>query len=245
MRYLRNPFKLLLPLVLALLVNATPGKSQNLLAFSPNQLSGWNDTVYIDSIGPNIVTCAGYLKNMSPSNTFSDSLLIAGYIDTGLVVPFSYPLYYLYPTFSIAPNDSAPLLVQFDVSTPPSGGQFHVGNNVVVVWPIGVGPGNWNPGDSIVMNVFIIDTISSVGQEPPGGFLRIYPVPANGPLMISSFHPQYHITHLIIRDASGREVYNAAPTGGSIDTETWAPGLYTIEAAVSNGTVSWYKIMRQ
>lgn len=241
MRHFKNPLKLLFPVLLAFLMNATPGTSQNLLGFSPNALSGWPDTVHLG----NTVVVAGLLKNYSPNVTFDSShtLYLEGTVDTGSgPVAFSIP----YPQLIvISPQDSQPVFfsILFDTSF-VGAPQFHVGNNVVVVWPIGVGPGSFDARDSLILDVYVIDD-SSVGPEPPGGFLRIYPVPANGPLVISSFHPQYHITTVIIYDSMGKEVYNGVPAGQSIDTESWAPGLYTVQAGLSNGTVSWYKIMRQ
>lgn len=241
MRYLQTPLKLLFPVLLAFLLNATPGTSQNLLGFSPNALSGWPDTTNLGSIVP----VGGYLKNYSQADTFGlyDTLWFQGTVDTGSgPMPFSVQ----FPgQVSISPGDTQFIIFTFQFDTGSVGApQFHVGNNVVVVWPIGVGPGSFNPEDSLTLDVYIKDD-SSVGPEPPGGFLRIYPVPANGPLVISSYHPQYHITTVIIYDAMGKEVYNGVPAGQSIDTGSWAPGLYTVQAGLSNGTVSWYKIMRQ
>lgn len=241
MRYLKKPLQLLIPALFALLLSTSTGNAQNLLAFTPNGFSGWNDTVYADS--NNTTLCAGFLKNYSPNDTFLDSLLIQGIIDTGQFVYFSYPLYSLYPNFRINPGDSAALLISFDVTTPPFGGQFHVGNNVVVVWPIGVGPGNWQPGDSVVLNVFIIDTLTSIGEHA-ASFLRIFPVPTNGPLYVSSINAQHQIATLTIRDTQGRIVYQGIPSS-PINTEGWASGIYMMEATLTNGTVGWYKIMRQ
>jgi hypothetical protein len=95
------------------------------------------------------------------------------------------------------------------------------------------------------MNVFIVDSISGIGPIPDAPFLNIYPIPNNGPLYITSFSSQYQIQYVIIRDAQGNTVYDGVPENQSISTDGWARGLYTVEAALSNGTVSWYKIMRQ
>jgi hypothetical protein len=245
MRYLTNPLKLLFPALLAFLLSAQAGSAQNSIGFMQNSISGWNDTVYAS---PNTVPVGGLLRNYANVPFYSDThmLVINGYVDTGSVVPFSIPYHQLNPQLTLMPGDSAFLIMPFifDSSGVLGAPQFHVGNNVVVVWPIGVGPGNWQSADSIMLNVFIIDTISGTGPENEFPFLRIYPVPANGPLYISSYNPQHHMLSVIIRDASGRTVYDGIPTS-PIETDTWAPGLYVIEAALSNGTVSWYKIMRQ
>jgi hypothetical protein len=240
MRY-TNPFKLLLPVLLAFVLNAVPAKSQNQLMFAPSALSGWPDTAYVGDT----VLVAGQLYNSSASDTFgiNDILYLQGTVDTGAApIPFSVP----YPQqVIISPGDTQPVFFAFFFDTSVVGApQFHVGNNVVVVWPIGVGPGNWQPGDSLTLNVLVLDTMSSV-PEPPDEFVRIWPVPANGPLYISSLNGQYQFTYVIIRDALGQTVYSGIPTGQSISTDEWSRGLYTVEAGLSNGTVSWFKIMRQ
>lgn len=241
MRYFKNPLRLIAPALLAFLFSVQSGNAQNLLGFSPNVLSGWPDTAYV---GDSMLV-AGIVKNYSTQNFFTtlDTLHFEGTVDTGTgPIPFVVP-YYL--PITIAPQDSHAVFIAFRFDTAVVGApQFHVGNNVIVVWPIGVGPGSWQARDSMELRVFIVDTLSGLGPEPPGGFVRIYPVPANGPLTISSYHPQYHVTHVIVRDMTGREVYNGVPSG-PINTDDWAAGLFTIEAALSNGTVSWYKIMRQ
>ncbi len=238
MRY-TNPYKLLLPVLLAFLLNAVPAKSQNLLGFSPNALSGWRDTVEVGDT----VLVMGLLKNYSPTNNFTDTLMLQGSVDTGSgPVPFAI---IIPQQLFISPLDSIPLLYSFIFDTAGVGApQFHVGNNVVVVWPIGVGPGGWQPKDSLLLNVLVVDSMSSV-NEPPTEFVRIWPVPANGPLYISSVNSQYEFTYVIIRDALGQTVYSGIPTGQAISTDAWSRGLYTVEAGLSNGTVSWFKIMRQ
>ena len=241
MRYFKNPLKLLLPALLAFLLSAQSANAQNLLAFTPNALSGWPDTTYVGDT----VLVQGFITNFSATDTFgiSDILYLQGTVDTGSnPVPFSVP----YPTqIIINPMDTQPVFFSFVFDSSFVGApQFHVGNNVVVVWPIGVGPGNWDPGDSLHLNVFVIDTTSGI-PEFPDDFVRIWPVPANGPLYISSINGQYRFTYVIIRDAMGQTVYSGVPTGQAISTDAWSRGLYTVEAALSNGTVSWFKIMRQ
>lgn len=231
----------MIPALVALLLSAQSAGAQNSIGFSPNVLSGWPDTSYVGDT----VLVAGILQNYSQTDTFgtNDLLYFQGTVDTGSgPVPFLVP----YPSqITINPQDTGWVFISFVFDTSFVGApQFHVGNNVVVVWPIGVGPGNFNAEDTLVLDVFIKDTISGLGPEPPDGFLRIFPVPANGPLYINSYHPMFHVTFCIIRDAYGREVYHGVPEG-AINTEAWAPGLYTVEAGLSNGTVSWYKIMKR
>lgn len=243
MRFLKSPLNLLLAVLFTFILNVNTGHAQHYLAFTPNGFSGWPDSIQADT---NNIPVGGYLKNYSPDSIFHDSLRIDGYIDTGAaLVPFSISFYNLYQTFQLAPGDSGFLILPFIFSTGSMGGQFHVGNNVVVVWPISVGPGGFSPGDSLELNVFIIDTLNSIGHEYPPSNVRIYPVPSNGPLWVNSYHPQYQVTSIIIYDAMGQEMYRSENPSGPIDTQTWAPGLYTIETTLSNGSVSYYKILRQ
>lgn len=242
MRYGNTVFRLFMITMLALIFNANVGSSQNLIAFTPNGLSGWPDSINADT---NTVLVGGYLKNYSPDSIFQDSFRVDGYIDTGLVVPFSISFYNLYQSFQLSPGDSGFLILPFVFQTGSQGGQFHVGNNVVVVWPISVGPGQFSPGDSLELNVFLIDTLSSIGHDYPPADVRIYPVPANGPLYINSYHPQYRVTGIVIRDALGQEMYRTDNPSGPINTDAWASGLYTVETSLSNGSVSYYKILRQ
>ena len=204
-------------------------------------LSGWPDTAFAGDSIP----VGGYLKNYS-NNFFNDTLMIQGYVDTGAApVPFLIDYSYLWPAFSIAPSDSQFVILPISFEPGNTGGYFHVGNNVVVVWPISVGPDSFRTNDSIFLNVLLIDTINSIGPEYPPANVRIYPVPANGPLYINSYHPQYQVTTVVIRNAMGQIVYSAESAAGPINTEEWAPGLYTVETTLSNGQVGYYKILRQ
>lgn len=232
--------RLFLMMLFALVFRANSASAQNSFAFTPNGLSGWSDTVYAwDSI-----LVAGYLKNYDSLITFMDSLEIHGYVDTGsALVPFSIPMQ-MPQLWSLPPLDSSWLIFPVVFTPGSSGGEFHVGNNVVVVWPFTT-TGTFEAMDSVVLNVFLIDTLNSAGHDYPPAEVRIYPVPANGPLYINSYHPQYRVETIVIRDATGREVYRGRSGSGPIDTEGWASGLFTIETTLSNGSVSYYKILRQ
>ena len=236
----RRLFKLVTVLAFTLLMGASRVSGQNVLAFTPNGLSGWPDTTY----ATDSTYVGAFLKNYSPDSMFTDSFRVDGYVDTGSFVFFSIPFYNLYGNFYLQPLDSSFLILPFVFNTGSQGGFFHVGNNVVVVWPVSVGPGSFQTGDSVTVNVFLIDTLSSLGPEYPGANIRIYPIPSNGPLYISSYHPQYRITEVTIRDAAGREVYHGGADSGPIDTSQWAPGLYTVEALLNNGSKGYYKIIR-
>lgn len=240
MRYSNKILRLLLVPVFALIFNANTVSAQSGFGFTPNGLSGWHDTAYAsDSL-----VLAGLLMNYDNSITFSDSLEIHGYVDTGAaIVPFSIPVPTL-QNWSLPPLDTSWIIFPVVLNPGSQGGQFHVGNNVVVVWPFTT-TGTFEAIDSVTLNVFLIDTINSIGHEYPPPDVRIYPVPANGPLYINSYHPQYRVTGIVIRDALGQEIYRSAEPSGPINTNEWAPGLYTVETTLTNGSVSYYKILRQ
>lgn len=233
-------FKLAALLALTSLLHVNSLKAQDTLSFTPNGLSGWPDTAFAGDSIP----VGAFLKNYSDSTVFSDTLMVAGYVDTGLVVPFSIPYYQLLQVWQLAPGDSSFLIIPIAFRPGNQGGNFRVGNNVVVVWPIALGS-QFVTGDSIFANVFLIDTLSSIGPDYPNADVRIYPVPSRGPLYINSYHPNLRILSVVIRDATGREVYRGENTSAPVDTESWASGIYTVETVLSNGTSSYYKIVRQ
>src|ERR1044072_6191181 len=143
MRYNINPVRLSLLILFALLLRANTASAQNLIAFTPSGLAGWPDTAFAGDSIP----VGGYLKNYS-NNFFNDTLMIQGYVDTGAApVPFLIDYSYLWPAFSIAPSDSQFVILPISFEPGNTGGYFHVGNNVVVVWPISVGPDSFRTND--------------------------------------------------------------------------------------------------
>lgn len=240
MMHRRILLKLFALLALTSLLNVGDIKAQDTLGFTPNGFSGWPDTAFAGDSIP----VGAFLKNYSANNTFFDSLQIDGYVDTGLVVPFSITYFQLYQIWSLPPGDSSFLIIPIAFRPGSQGGNFRVGNNVVVVWPIALGS-QFETGDSIFVNVFLIDTLSSIGPEFRQEDVRIYPVPSRGPLYINSYHPNLKITSVTIRDALGREVYYSSNSSAPIDMEAWAPGVYSVETGLSNGASSYYKIIRE
>lgn len=237
--------KLILKLLICIFASTlTPSglKAQDTIGFTPNGISGWPDTAFAGDSIP----IAAYLKNYSDSVPFMDSLAIEGYVDTGLVVPFTITYYQLYQIFYLLPGDSSLIIIPVDFQTGSQGGRFHIGNNVVVVWPVAHGANSsFLTKDSITLNVFLIDTISSLGPERETAQIRMYPVPSNGPLYISSANANHRIEYVIIRDTQGKIVHEARGPSPVVETQTWESGIYTVETHLSNGSVSHYKIIRQ
>lgn len=243
MKYRHNLLRLSILILFTLLLRAENVAGQNYIAFTPTGFSGWPDSIPRGDT----VTVGGWLKNYSLDSTFHDALYIDGTVDTGAgPMSFSFDFSFLQATFQLPPGDSGFMLVPFvfDTGSGPVP-QFHVGNNVVVVWPIGVGPGSFLPSDSVELNVFVIDTLNSVGPDLEMNRINIYPIPSNGPLYITPYHQNYRVTRVVIRDASGQEMYHSENASGPIDTGSWAPGLYVVETTLSNGDVSYCKILRQ
>lgn len=231
-------------LIFVFSVALTPSslKAQDTIGFTPNGISGWPDTAFAGDSIP----IAAYIKNYSDSVTFVDSIAIEGYVDTGLVVPFSITYYQLYQFFYLLPGDSSLFIIPVDFQTGSQGGRFHIGNNVVVVWPVSHGSNSsFATKDSITLNVFLIDTLSSLGPEREVADIRMYPVPSNGPLYINSVNGNLRIEHVIIRDAEGKIVHEARGSNPVVETQSWSSGIYTVETHLSNGSVSHYKIIRQ
>jgi hypothetical protein len=230
--------------LMALTIHITPAslRAQDTIGFTPNGISGWPDTAFAGDSIP----IAAFIKNYSDSTVFSDSLAIEGYVDTGLVVNFSIPYYQLYQFFSLAPGDSSLFIIPIDFHTGNQGGRFHIGNNVVVVWPVSHGSNSsFVTRDSISLNVFLIDTLSSIGPERETGQVRMYPVPSNGPLYINSSNPNHRIEYVVIRDVEGRIIHETQGPNPIVETNLWSPGVYMVETHLSNGSISQYKIIRQ
>lgn len=222
---------------------ANTAKGQSIIGFAPNGFSGWPDSVQAGQTIP----VAALLKNYDTATVFQDSFRVDGYVDTGAAyLNFSIPFYQLYQMgFTVNPLDSELIILPIDFDLGSMGGNFHVGNNVVVVWPISEN-GVFTTLDSITLNVIVIDTLSSIHEDPESEDVRIYPVPANGPVFITSYHPLYQVESVIIYDVNGQVMYKSEPNStGPIDTERWAPGMYLVETTLSNGAVSYYKILRQ
>jgi hypothetical protein len=238
----KHILRLLVLCALAMQFTPTSLKAQDTIGFAPSGISGWPDTAFAGDSIP----IAAYIKNYSDSSVFSDSLAIEGYVDTGLVVNFTIPYYQLYQFFSLLPGDSSLFIIPIDFRTGNQGGRFHIGNNVVVVWPVSHGANSsFITRDSITLNVFLIDTLSSIGPEYDLGQVRMYPVPSSGPLYINSANSNLRIESVIIRDAQGKIVHTSSGPDPVINTELWSPGIYTVETHLSNGSISQYKIMRQ
>ena len=215
--------------------------AQDTLAFSPVGFIGMPDTAFAgDSIAVGF-----FLKNLSATNAFTDSFRVDGYVDTGLVVNFSYDYYTLYQNqWALMPGDSDLFLLPVSFRPGNQGGNFRAGNNIIVVWPVPIG-GVFGSRDTLTANVFLIDTLSSVNDLSMESHIRVYPVPSRGPLHISAFHPQHSLEEIIIHDINGRIVFHSFGPSVSVNTEEWATGIYTIQARLSNGRVSYYKIMRE
>lgn len=212
--------------------------AQSILAFDSIGLIGMPDTV---ANGEQWLIGA-VVRNYSAidSITPNDSVQIVGYIDslTGPVTLFSFPPVMV----SILPNDTEffVLPILFDAS--PPGNAFRIGNNVIVVWPITSNP-NFYTGDSISVNVLVLDGIST-GPEPEGGDVRCYPVPASGPLYVTSTNRELVVKQIVIRDASGKIVAVSNNPATGIITDDWAAGIYMLEITFDNGKRSIHKIIR-
>src|ERR1044071_8027722 len=151
MKYRLNLLRISVLILLSLLLRTETLSGQNYFAFTPSGFSGWPDTI---PRGDSVLV-GGWLKNYSLDSTFHDSLFIEGTVDTGAgPISFSFDFSYLYSNFYLLPGDSGFMLLPFRFDTTGFGPapQFHVGNNVVVVWPIGVGPGSFQPSDSLELN---------------------------------------------------------------------------------------------
>jgi hypothetical protein len=234
-------------LLFALLLLAGSGMSrisaglhaQNTIGFSLFGFSGMPDTVYAGDTIP----VGAFFKNFgvtsyNPSDTFE----IRGSIDTlsGPPILFSFPP----DTTSLAPGDSTFVIFPIDFRDNHMGGNFKIGNNIIVVWPISYNQ-TWGTHDSLTATVFVIDTINGIGPElSPYEGVRCYPVPASGPMYITSNNPSMRPKEVIIRSATGDVVFVSKTPSFGIETESWANGVYFLEVTFDNGSRRVYKVVK-
>lgn len=222
--------------------NSSGLHAQNItIGFSSTGLIGMPDTVF----SGDSVLVGAFIQNYDTSGfyVFNDTIQISGTIDTGSVL-ISFDLPPVPPQFPIPSGDSLFYILPMVFRDNHMGGNFRIGNNVIVVWPISFDP-TFSTMDSITVNVFVIDTISGIGPDPDAeANIRCYPVPASGPLYVSSGSRHLIIKEIIIRDANGKTVAISNNPSTGIMTDTWASGIYMLEIYFENGQRSIYKIIR-
>lgn len=211
------------------------------IGFASTGLIGMPDTVF----SGDSVLVGAFIKNYDTSGfyIFNDTIQIYGHIDTGSsVIPFTLPP--VPPQQAIIPGDSVFYILPIAFRDSSMGGNFRIGNNVIVVWPISFDP-TFTTLDSITTNVFLIDTINGIGLDPiSDANIRCYPVPASGPLYVTSGSHRLIIKEIIIRDANGKAVAVSDNPSTGILTDSWASGIYMLEIYFENGQRSVYKIIR-
>jgi hypothetical protein len=242
----RSYFRLLVIMMMLILsgVSRTGAglSAQNGLGFTSAGILGVPDSVFSSS---NFIQVQAHLRNYdSIPFTANDTLLFVGYIDTigtnQFTIPISFPPV---TNFNLLPGDSVNLLIPFIFLDNQMGGQYRIGNNVIVVWPISYSPNFSMAHDSITANVFVMDP-NSVEDLNENAAVRFYPVPANGPLYVTTGTRSVSVKQVTVTDASGKIIsvsYN--PTSG-IKTDDWAPGIYILEITFDNGQKSNYKIIK-
>lgn len=240
----RNIRMMLVTLMLVLSGIATNGNlfAQSTLGFSSVGLIGMPDTV-----GNNEQWLVGaQVKNYSfIDSLMNDTVQILGYVDTipgpSSVTPFALP-----PVsgISLTPGSDTFFIIPFifDIDTTIGSPGFHIGNNVIVVWPITTNS-NFGVYDSVTVSVVIVASVNQGPQQAPSE-IRCFPVPVNGPLFVTSSSRALVVKDIIIRDASGKIVAVSSNPSHGIDTEAWAAGIYLLDVTFENGRKGVYKIIK-
>jgi hypothetical protein len=237
------PMKLAMLLVVmfgGLIISGNNLRAQSTIGLSPGGFYGLPDTVANGDHYPvgTFVEIQSLIDSLN-----NDSVQLVGYIDTipgpSTTIPFASP----YASITLNPGDSAFFILPITFTAGATGQGFRIGNNVIVVWPICTSNPNFSTGDSITANVIVLDGIST-GPEPEPGNVRCYPVPANGPLYVTSSDSNLVVKEIIVRNAAGEIVAVSDNPTLAIPTEYWAPGVYMLEVTFENGKRSFYKIMR-
>lgn len=211
-------------------------RAQNYIGFYPPVLIGVPDTV---STGDSIIAGA-VLGNLSPI-TYSDTITISGYVDTGNGnIPF---LFLLYPQLTINAFDTIPIIFQFPISDANQQGFFRIGGNVIVIWPIVSDP-QFSTGDSIVVPIFVLDG-TGIGERPRANRrVRCFPNPTQTLLNIVPESGQSNPQYITIRDIHARIIYAAPFSSQPINTENWIQGIYIIECRFEDGSSSMIRVIR-
>jgi hypothetical protein len=219
-----------------LIVSGMSLSAQNFIGFDSTGFTNMPDTIGSGSF----VNVTVNVQNLSMM-TFSDSIGIAGYIDTSQahnVLPI--PAFWTVAT--MPPNDTMLFNIPLIFNVGSGGNGFRIGNNVIVVWPILTDP-NFQV-DSLTATVIILDG-TSTGPDAEAGEIRCYPVPASsGPLYITNTNRSYVVKEITIRDASGKIVSVSDNPSTGILTESWASGVYMVEITFENGQHSYCKIIK-
>ncbi len=219
---------------------------------SGNTLSAQQSSIGFDSIGfigmPDTVATGelwqigAFIRNYSSFDSLTnDSVRIVGYIDTLAGPPYAQ---YTSPwvNISLLPNDTIFYIVPILFDATSAGAAFHIGNNVIVVWPVTTNP-DFISSDTITVSVIVLDGIGT-GPDIDIGEIRCYPVPASGPLYVTSSNRNMVIKEITIRDASGKIVAISDNPVEGIITDDWATGIYMLEVTFENGKRSNFKIVK-
>lgn len=243
--FLPRTFLLMLLLAFSGVNRVADLRAQATIGFGSIGLIGLPDTVYA---GDSILV-GSYIKNYAPLNdsVYYDTIQVKGYIDTAggppgisFILPPVSPQFYL----PLQPGDSMFFILPIDFRDSIMGGIFRIGNNVIVVWPISFDP-HFSTLDSITVNVFLIDSISSVGPEHnQEGGVKCYPIPASGPLYVTTGSHSTKIKEVVVYDATGKIICVSKSPSLGIDTQPWSSGIYLLEVIFENGTKSSYKVIR-
>ena len=231
---------LLVAVMGGLIISGNSLRAQSTIGFNGQGFYGMPDTVanhdnHLVGTFVEVYTGLDSLNN--------DSVQLVGYIDTtggpGPYTQFASP----FASITLNPGDSVFFIlpIQFDAGF--SGQGFRIGNNVIVVWPICTTNPSFSTGDSITANVVVLDGIST-GPEPVAGEVRCYPVPASGPLYVTSSDRSLVVKEIVIRNAAGQIIAVSDDPASGILTDDWASGVYMLEVTFENGKRSFYKIIR-
>ena len=218
---------------------------------SGNSLSA-QSSIGFDSIGfigmPDTVATGeqwligAFIKNYSSFDSLdNDSVRIVGYIDTlsGPTTPYLSPWV---SNISLLPNDTIFFIVPILFDATSAGAAFHIGNNVIVVWPITTNP-DFFSSDTITVSVIVVDGVGT-GPDIEIGEIRCFPVPAIGPLFVTSSNRNMVVKEITVRDATGKIVAVSDNPVTGIITDDWATGIYMLEITFENGKRSTCKIVK-
>ncbi len=220
---------LLLSVTILLTVYSTKIQAQFVGTFYISDVVGLPDTVLVDS------TYAFGFKVFNAGNTsYSGTIDFDFYVDT-----FTPGVTHNFGTGQVGnffPGDSVTIPINYTFSV--SNNDFHIGDDVVVVWPRGlVGS---TAIDSLVFNVYIAYYNGVEENKKANSDLKVFPNPAKDFLSFTS--EKNTIEEVKLYDMTGRLVLQSK-SHLKVFTGHLTFGVYIAEARLSNGIITRKKIM--
>lgn len=117
---------------------------------------------------------------------------------------------------------------------------FKYGNNIVVVWPQGIGCDN----DSLQVNVFMKNFVGIPYNQAGAYYISATPNPFADSFLLKANGIDFIQQDLTLRDALGRKIPFHLQ-GNQVFVEGSEKGLYLLEIKLPDGSLTYKKLLRE